>query len=47
MYSARSWASTSASVRPNYLSAAGGMPVSRATDSVLLITHPGGGKSFG
>lgn len=32
--------------RPGYLSAAGGMPVSTATDSVLLITHPGGGKSF-
>lgn len=32
--------------RPGYLSAAGGMPVSTATDSVLLITHPGGGKAF-
>jgi hypothetical protein len=32
--------------KPSYLSAAGGMPVSAATDSVLLITHPGGGKSF-
>jgi hypothetical protein len=32
--------------KPSYLSAAGGMPVSTATDSVLLITHPGGGKSF-
>ncbi len=32
--------------KPSYLSAAGGMPVSKATDTVLLITHPGGGKSF-
>lgn len=32
--------------KPNYLSAAGGMPVSKATDSLLLISHPSGGKSF-
>lgn len=32
--------------RPAYFSAAGGMPVSTKMDSVLLITHPGGGKSF-
>jgi hypothetical protein len=32
--------------RPNYFSAAGGMVPSRSTDSLLLITHPGGGKSF-
>jgi hypothetical protein len=31
---------------PGYLAAAGGMPVSSATDSLLLITHPDGGKSF-
>lgn len=32
--------------KPAYLSVAGGMPVSSAADAVLLITHPGGGKSF-
>lgn len=32
--------------KPAYLSAAGGMPVSSATDSLLLITHPHGGKAF-
>jgi hypothetical protein len=31
---------------PNDFSVAGGMPVSSATDSVLCITHPKGGKSF-
>jgi hypothetical protein len=31
---------------PNYLSAAGGMPISSAADAVLCITHPTGGKSF-
>jgi hypothetical protein len=40
-----SWASTSG-FRPSYLSVAGGMPVSASTNSVLLITHPGGGRSF-
>ena len=32
--------------KPNYLGIAGGMPVSAATNSVLLITHPRGGASF-
>ena len=32
--------------KPAYLSAAGGMPVSSNTDSLLLITHPNGGKAF-
>jgi hypothetical protein len=32
--------------KPAYLSAAGGMPVSTGTDSLLLITHPSGGKAF-
>lgn len=32
--------------KPAYLSAAGGMPVSSSTDSLLLITHPHGGKTF-
>lgn len=31
---------------PRYLSAAGGMPVSAATNSVFLTTFPNGGKSF-
>ncbi len=30
----------------NYLGSAGGMPISAKTDSVLLITHPEGGKTF-
>lgn len=32
--------------KPNYLSAAGGMPVSSAENAQLVITHPRGGKSF-
>jgi hypothetical protein len=32
--------------KPGYLNAAGGIPVSTATKSVLAITHPSGGKSF-
>jgi hypothetical protein len=32
--------------KPAYLGAAGGMPVSTAANAVLVITHPGGGKSF-
>jgi hypothetical protein len=32
--------------KPDYLGAAGGMPVSVSASSVLLITHPGGGRSF-
>jgi hypothetical protein len=32
--------------KPAFLSAAGGMVPSAATGSLLLITHPGGGKSF-
>ena len=32
--------------KPNYFSAAGGMVPSKTTGALLLITHPGGGKSF-
>src|SRR3954454_13106856 len=32
--------------QPNYFAITGGMVPSTATDSLLLITHPGGGKSF-
>jgi hypothetical protein len=32
--------------KPAFFSAAGGMVPSAATNSLLLITHPGGGKSF-
>jgi hypothetical protein len=32
--------------RPAFFSVAGGMVPSAATNSLLLITHPGGGKSF-
>lgn len=32
--------------KPGYFAVAGGMVPSRATDSLLLITHPFGGKSF-
>ena len=32
--------------RPAYFSAAGGMVPSKTTGALLLITHPGGGKSF-
>jgi hypothetical protein len=32
--------------KANYLGIAGGMPVSAATNSVLLITHPKGGAAF-
>ena len=32
--------------KPAFFSAAGGMVPSAATSSLLLITHPGGGKSF-
>lgn len=44
--SAYSWdqLATAFGFKPNYLSVAGGMPVSSATNSVLLITHPRGRK---
>jgi hypothetical protein len=32
--------------KPGYFSVAGGMVPSKATESLLLITHPGGGESF-
>lgn len=32
--------------KPDYFAIAGGMVVSAASNAVLLITHPGGGKSF-
>src|SRR4051794_10686468 len=32
--------------QPAYFSVAGGMVPSKATGSLLLITHPGGGRSF-
>jgi hypothetical protein len=32
--------------KPNYFTAAGGMVPSNATGSLLLITHPGGARSF-
>ena len=31
---------------PRYFTAAGGIPVSSARNAVLVVTHPGGGRSF-